>query len=63
MKLDEFKIISKKLEKHANLIYLHKWGEPLMNKNIFDMIEISSKYAHTHISTNGMLIDEKKLKN
>ena len=23
------------------------------------MIEISSKYAHTHISTNGMLIDEK----
>ena len=60
MKLDEFKIISKKLEKHANLIYLHKWGEPLMNKNIFDMIEISSKYAHTHISTNGMLIDEKK---
>ncbi len=60
MKLDEFKLISKKLENHANLIYLHKWGEPLMNKNIFQMIEIASKYAHTHISTNGMLIDSIK---
>ena len=60
MKLEDYEIISKKIEPYAKLVYLHKWGEPLMNKNIVKMITITSKYAHPHISTNGILIDKKK---
>lgn len=57
MKLEDFKIISKKIEPYAQLVYLHKWGEPFMNKNIFEMINIVSKYAHAHLSTNGHFLD------
>jgi len=60
MRLDEFKVISDKIKPYAKLVYLHKWGEPLMNKNIFKMIEIVSEYAHVHISTHGTLLDKDK---
>tara|TARA_B100000902_G_scaffold361328_1_gene378673 strand:- start:187 stop:1110 length:924 start_codon:yes stop_codon:yes gene_type:complete len=59
LKLSEFEIISKKIEPYAKLVYLHKWGEPFMNKNIIPMIREVSKYAHPHISTNGHFLDEK----
>ena len=61
LKLSEFEIISKKIEPYAQLVYLHKWGEPFMNKNIVPMIKEVSKYAHPHISTNGHFLDEKKV--
>lgn len=57
MKLEEFKIISKKIEPYAKLVFLHKWGEPFMNKNIFEMIKMTSEYAHAHISTNAHFLD------
>ena len=60
MKMDEFEIISEKIAPYAKHVYLHKWGEPLMNKNIVKMITLVSKYAHPHLSTNGILIDQKK---
>ena len=60
LKLDQFKIISDKIKDYAKLVYLHKWGEPLMNKNIFEMISEVSQYAHAHISTNGTLMDKQK---
>ena len=60
MRLDEFKVISDKIKPYAKMVYLHKWGEPLMNKNIFKMIEIASEYAHVHISTHGTLLDKEK---
>jgi radical SAM protein with 4Fe4S-binding SPASM domain len=60
LKFEEFKIISEKIKPYAKLVYLHKWGEPLMNKHIFDMISIVAEYAHAHISTNGLLLDKKK---
>lgn len=60
LKLDQFKIISDKIKPYANLVYLHKWGEPMMNKNIFTMISMVNEYAHPHISTNGMLLDKNK---
>ena len=37
MKLEDFETISKKIEPYAKLVYLHKWGEPLMNKKILLM--------------------------
>tara|TARA_B100001175_G_C19443918_1_gene607709 strand:- start:279 stop:1232 length:954 start_codon:yes stop_codon:yes gene_type:complete len=61
IKPKEFNIISKKIEKHAKLVYLHKWGEPTMNKNIYDYIEMVSDYAHVHISTNSLLLNEEKI--
>jgi len=60
LRLPQFEIISKKIEPYAKLVYLHKWGEPLMNKKIVEMITMTSKYAHSHISTNGMLINKQK---
>jgi len=60
LKLEEFNIISNKIKPYAKLVLLHKWGEPLMNKNIFDMISTVSEYAHAHISTNGLLLNKRK---
>jgi MoaA/NifB/PqqE/SkfB family radical SAM enzyme len=60
LKMEEFKVISDKIKPYAKMIYLHKWGEPLMNKNIFEMISHVGEYAHAHISTNGLLLDKKK---
>ena len=60
LKLDQFKVISEKIKSYANLVYLHKWGEPMMNKNIFTMISTVNEYAHAHISTNGTLLDKNK---
>ncbi len=57
----QFEIISKKIENHAKLVYLHKWGEPLMNKYIYDYVEMVSDYAHVHISTNSLLLNEEKI--
>lgn len=62
MKLSEFLEISKKIEKYAKLVYLHKWGEPTMNKDIYDMVAITSEYAHSHIMTNGLLLNKEKIK-
>ncbi len=60
LKMEEFQVISDKIKPYADMVYLHKWGEPLMNKNIFNMISIVNEYAHAHISTNGILLDKKK---
>jgi len=59
--LEQFVKISDKIKDTAKLVYLHKWGEPMMNKNIFSMVKIVADYAHAHISTNGLLIDENKI--
>ena len=61
MKLHEFEIICNKIKKNADMIYLHKWGEPLMNKQISQFVKIASDFSHTHISTNGIFLDEKKI--
>jgi radical SAM protein with 4Fe4S-binding SPASM domain len=61
MKMAEFSNISAKIEKYAKLVYLHKWGEPTMNKNIYDMVAMVSQYAHSHIMTNGLLLDKEKI--
>lgn len=62
MKMAEFSNISKKIEKYAKLVYLHKWGEPTMNKSIYDMVGMVSEYAHSHIMTNGLLLDHEKIR-
>ncbi len=60
MRLDKFKIIAEKIQPFAEYVYLHLWGEPLLNKQIFEMIKITSQFAKTNISTNALLLDREK---
>lgn len=57
LSLDDFK----KILKSGNFRYagLHGWGEPLLNPNLFQMIEYAeSEGVHTNLTTNGTLIGE-----
>ena len=36
LKLDQFKTISEKIKPYANLVFLHKWGEPMMGKYFYN---------------------------
>ena len=58
MTFEQFKVIVDKIRPYSRYLYLHIWGEPLLNKEIFDIIEYASKNCRTNISTNGMLISE-----
>ena len=45
---------------NTNLVYLQGWGEPLLNDNIFDMIEFCKmKNKLVGFTTNGQLLEEK----
>jgi MoaA/NifB/PqqE/SkfB family radical SAM enzyme len=59
MNFDQFKIIADKIRPYCQYLYLHIWGEPLLNKDIFKIIEYSSRFTKTNISTNGHQITEK----
>lgn len=58
LSFENFKIIADKIAPYAKYVYLFIWGEPLLNKDIFSMIEYTSRFARTSISTNGMLVTE-----
>jgi MoaA/NifB/PqqE/SkfB family radical SAM enzyme len=54
--LNDFKAIFDKIKPHAELLYLHIWGEPTLNKHLVDMVT----YVHqqkpscvTNVSTHG----------
>lgn len=45
---------------HAKWVYLSGWGEPLLNKRIFDMVRLAKDSGcSTGFTTNGMLLTEK----
>jgi len=45
--------------KYTDMVYLQGWGEPLLNKNIFEMIRIcKDKVKCVGFTTNGMLLSE-----
>ena len=57
LSLDNFK----KILKSGNFRYvgLHGWGEPLLNPQLFQMVEYAeSEGVHTSLTTNGTLIGE-----
>ena len=56
MRFDQFKIIARKIKPYCDYLYLHIWGEPLLNRDIFRIIAYASDFTKTNISTNGMLI-------
>ena len=62
MDREKFDEIWSKIKPYAKLVYLHKWGEPTMNKNLDYYIDKVSETAHSHIMTNGLLLDEEAIK-
>jgi len=59
MPLETFEKISQYFT-HTELVYLSGWGEPLLNKKIFDMIKLAKDSGCiAGFTTNGMLLTEK----
>jgi len=57
MDLETFKKIP---FKKFDFAHLQGWGEPLLNPNIGEMIEIAKKHCKVGLTTNGLLLDEFK---
>jgi MoaA/NifB/PqqE/SkfB family radical SAM enzyme/predicted SAM-dependent methyltransferase len=58
LRFERFKQIADKIRPYAEYLYLHLWGEPLLNKDIFRMIAYAAEFTRTNISTNGLLLTE-----
>ncbi|MGE3550307.1 MAG: methyltransferase domain-containing protein [Geobacter sp.] len=54
MTFDQFKLIADKIRSYCSYLYLHIWGEPLLNKDIVSMVQYASSFAKTNLSTNGI---------
>ncbi|MZP29461.1 radical SAM protein [Heliobacterium undosum] len=53
MSLQDFRVIADKIRPYARYVYLHLWGEPMLNREIFSMVAYAAQFAKTNISTNG----------
>lgn len=57
---EEFEFIINKIKGFTDYIYLHLMGEPLLNDNIFEFLNINEKYGlKTVITTNGTFIEKR----
>ena len=63
MNLNQFKIVAKSAKNaNAKALRLIGWGEPFLNKDIYEMIRvINSHNMVSHATTNGILIDSEKI--
>ena len=60
MSIQEFEKVIEKIQGYTNLVTLHVKGEPLLHKNLEEILQILDKYnLKTNITTNGTLIKEK----
>ena len=55
----KFKLIADKIRPYCKYLYLHIWGEPMLNNDIYQMIEYASTFTRTNISTNGKSMTDK----
>lgn len=61
MSIDEFKIIISKIKDYTNNVYLHVKGEPLLYKNLDEILDICDKNnLNVSITTNGTLLKKRK---
>ena len=60
LKYDDFLTVVEKIRPYARYVYLHIWGEPTMNKRIYDMISLVREFALVNISTNALLLNKEK---
>jgi len=60
MSIGNFEEVIKKIHNYTSLITLHVKGEPLLHKDLEDILQILEKYnLKANITTNGTLIKEK----
>lgn len=57
LSFDDFKIVADKVKPYCQYFYLHLWGEPMLNRDIFDIIAYASAFSRTNISTNANTLD------
>ncbi|MDD2733782.1 MAG: SPASM domain-containing protein [Desulfuromonadaceae bacterium] len=53
MTFDQYKLIADKIRPYAQYVYPHIWGEPMLNPDIFIMLEYTATFTKSNISTNG----------
>lgn len=57
--VEKFEEVLKKINDYTDYIYLHVKGEPLLHKNLKDLLDIANKYQkQVNITTNGTLIEK-----
>jgi radical SAM protein with 4Fe4S-binding SPASM domain len=56
MTFEQYKVIADKIRPYAKYLYLHLWGEPMLNRDIIRMIRHASQFTRTNISTNGLTL-------
>ena len=60
MSLEKFEEVIRKIHKFTKLVTLHVKGEPLLHKDLENILKILEKYnLKTNITTNGTLIKDK----
>jgi MoaA/NifB/PqqE/SkfB family radical SAM enzyme len=64
MKFEAFKKIIDEVKDYVIQVDLYNWGEPLLNKEIFKMVEYAHKLGiRTRISTNLTILSESAVEN
>lgn len=56
MTFEQFKVIADKIRPYCRYLYLHLWGEPMLNPDIIQIIRYASQFTACNISTNGMCL-------
>lgn len=62
MKLQQFMQIAERIKPYCRYVYLHIWGEPMLNPDIIPIIKVASTFTGTNISTNANTLDERLAK-
>jgi MoaA/NifB/PqqE/SkfB family radical SAM enzyme len=63
MTFEKFRVIGDKIRPFVEYLYLHNWGEPFLNKDLFRIIKFASGFVRTNISTNAQLITQTSARN
>lgn len=59
LKVEEFKIILNEIKPYTKFVYFHLMGEPLLNPNLEEFLEIAYEEGFkVNVTTNGTLIPE-----
>lgn len=65
MSLRDFEIVVRKIKPYAKTITLHNWAEPFLNPEVSQMIKFLNEEVpdiFLHISSNGVSLNEEKIK-
>lgn len=60
MAMENYLTLAEKIRPYVKYLYLHLWGEPLLNTDIFSMVRHATEFTKTNISTNANLVTPEK---